>query len=78
MTFERFQREGYCIVGEPDYVIAEMRRQEQALGVGTFLTYIPFGTLPAALATKSVELFAREVLPHVRSERAPVAFGLDA
>ena len=69
-TFERFQREGYSIIGDPDYVIAEMRRQQEILGVGTFRTYIPFGTMPVAQAQKSVELFAREVLPHVRAEPA--------
>ena len=70
MTFERFQRDGMCIIGDPDYVIGEMRRQEQALGVGTFLTYLPFATLPIAQATKSMELFAREVLPNVRGAAA--------
>lgn len=67
LTFDRFQREGFCIVGDPDYVIEEIRRQQKALGVGIFLTYIPFATLPLSLATKSIELFAREVLPHLRS-----------
>jgi alkanesulfonate monooxygenase SsuD/methylene tetrahydromethanopterin reductase-like flavin-dependent oxidoreductase (luciferase family) len=68
LSFDRFQREGYCIVGDPDYVVAEIRRQQKALGVGTLLTYVPFGTLPVAQATRSIELFARDVLPHLRDD----------
>jgi alkanesulfonate monooxygenase SsuD/methylene tetrahydromethanopterin reductase-like flavin-dependent oxidoreductase (luciferase family) len=70
ITFERFQREGYCIIGDPDYVAAEMRRQAAVMGVGTFMLYSPFATLPVAQATRSLELFAREVLPAVREETA--------
>jgi alkanesulfonate monooxygenase SsuD/methylene tetrahydromethanopterin reductase-like flavin-dependent oxidoreductase (luciferase family) len=55
-----------CIVGDPDHVATEMRRQAEIMGAGVFLTYIPFGTLPVPQAMKSVELFAREVLPNVR------------
>jgi alkanesulfonate monooxygenase SsuD/methylene tetrahydromethanopterin reductase-like flavin-dependent oxidoreductase (luciferase family) len=66
ISFERFQREGFCIIGDPDYVTAEIRRQQKAMGVGVLLTYVPFATLPIAQATRSIELFAREVLPHLR------------
>jgi alkanesulfonate monooxygenase SsuD/methylene tetrahydromethanopterin reductase-like flavin-dependent oxidoreductase (luciferase family) len=68
MSYERFQRDGFCIVGDPDYVIAQIRQQQQALKVGTFLTYVPFGTMPVAQAQQSIELFAREVLPHLRDD----------
>jgi hypothetical protein len=47
-------------------VTAEMQRQAAAMGVGTFMLYSPFATLPVARATQSLELFAREVLPAVR------------
>jgi alkanesulfonate monooxygenase SsuD/methylene tetrahydromethanopterin reductase-like flavin-dependent oxidoreductase (luciferase family) len=73
MTFDRFQEDGFCIIGDPDYVITQMRRQSEALGAGIFLTYVPFSTLPLPLATKSIELFARECLPTLRAEAAPVA-----
>lgn len=66
LSFEHFQREGFCMIGDPDYVIEQIRAQEKALGVGTLLVYLPFGTLPVAQATKSLELFSREVLPHLR------------
>ncbi|HEX9878721.1 MAG TPA: LLM class flavin-dependent oxidoreductase [Candidatus Binatia bacterium] len=63
MSFERFQRDGFCIIGDPDYVIGEIRRQEKILGVGTFLAYLPFATMPVSMAAKSAGLFAKEVLP---------------
>jgi alkanesulfonate monooxygenase SsuD/methylene tetrahydromethanopterin reductase-like flavin-dependent oxidoreductase (luciferase family) len=65
-TWDQLQRDGMCIIGDPDYVVQEMRRQQAVLGVGTFFLYIPFSTLPLAQATASIELFAREVLPHLR------------
>src|SRR5262249_37746208 len=65
-TWEQLQRDGMWIIGDPDYVTQEMRRQQALLGVGTFFLYIPFSTLPLAQATASIELFAREVLPNLR------------
>ncbi len=66
LTFESVQEDGLAIVGDPDHVIHEIRAQQEALGIGTFLTFVPFSTLPLDLATRSIELFAREVLPHLR------------
>ncbi len=68
LTFERFQRDGFCIIGDPDYVIEQVRAQSKALGAGTLLVYLPFGTLSVAQATRSLELFSREVLPVLREE----------
>ena len=39
---------------------------QKELGVGVVLTGCQTGTLPHELARKSMELLAREVLPHVR------------
>jgi alkanesulfonate monooxygenase SsuD/methylene tetrahydromethanopterin reductase-like flavin-dependent oxidoreductase (luciferase family) len=52
-------------VGSPDTVagkIAEMRD----LGVGEVLCWMNFGGLSQAKVRRSMELFAREVLPHFR------------
>jgi alkanesulfonate monooxygenase SsuD/methylene tetrahydromethanopterin reductase-like flavin-dependent oxidoreductase (luciferase family) len=70
MSYDRFQRDGFCIVGDPDYVITQIRKQQEILKVGTILTYIPFGTMPVSQAEKSIDLFAREVLPHLRDDSA--------
>ena len=63
---DELQREGLCIVGDPDTVTQEIKHQQEVLGVGTYMLYSPFSTLPLSLATKSLELFAKEVLPNLR------------
>ena len=55
--------QGLAIVGSPKSVIAQIRRQQEAFNAGTMLVYNPFGTLPLELATKSMEIFARDVMP---------------
>ena len=58
--------QGLCIVGDPDSVIRQIRYQQKQLGAGTMMVYAPFATMPLDMATKSMELFAREVLPNLR------------
>ena len=65
-TWEKVQDDGYLVTGSPDTVIRKIREQEKALGVGVFLTYLPFGTLEPKDAMNSLELFAKEVLPNIR------------
>jgi len=47
-------------------VIRQIRYQQKQLGAGTMMVYAPFATMPLDMATKSMELFAREVLPNLR------------
>ncbi len=56
----------FAIVGSPATVREKLDRYRKELGVGVVLTGCQTGTLPHALARKSMELLAREVLPHVR------------
>ena len=56
----------FAIVGSPATVRQKLNTYRKELGVGVVLTGCQTGTLPHALARKSMELFAREVLPHVR------------
>jgi alkanesulfonate monooxygenase SsuD/methylene tetrahydromethanopterin reductase-like flavin-dependent oxidoreductase (luciferase family) len=64
--FDRVEEDGLLVTGSPDTVIRKIREQQAALGVGIFLTYLPFGTLEPKHAMKSLELFAKEVLPVVK------------
>ena len=66
LTFDRCQAEGYSIIGDPEYVIRQLRAQQKALGFGTIMGFFHFGSMPHHLAVKNLQLFAREVLPHVR------------
>lgn len=64
--FDRVSEDGYLIVGSPDTVTRKIREQQEALGVGIFLAYLPFGTMEPPQAMGSVELFAKEVMPNLR------------
>jgi alkanesulfonate monooxygenase SsuD/methylene tetrahydromethanopterin reductase-like flavin-dependent oxidoreductase (luciferase family) len=57
---------GLAIVGDPDSVIEQLRNQQRQFGAGTFMIYAPFATLPLDMALRSMELFAKEVLPNLR------------
>jgi hypothetical protein len=54
------------ISGDPDYIIRELRAQEQVLGCGVIMELLQFGSMPRDLAMKNIRLFAKEVLPEVQ------------
>lgn len=63
----------FAIVGSPKTVRDKLNHHRKEMGAGIVLTGCQTGTLPHALARKSMELFAREVLPYVRdAEEAQV------
>src|SRR2546428_1075209 len=64
--FDLCQKEGMSIVGDPDYVIREIRAQTRELGVGVFVGLFQFGSLPHQLALKNIRLFGEKVLPALR------------
>ena len=66
MSLDKLLNQGLCIVGDPDSVTRQIRYQQEQLGAGTMMVYAPFATMPLEMATKSMELFAREVLPNLR------------
>lgn len=57
---------GTVILGGPDSVIAQIKRQRELGKRGTLLAMFQFGSLPDTLATQSLRLFASEVLPKIR------------
>ena len=65
-TWDDIEKGVFAIVGSPVTVRQKLNTYRKELGVGVVLTGCQTGTLPHALARKSMELFAREVLPHVR------------
>jgi alkanesulfonate monooxygenase SsuD/methylene tetrahydromethanopterin reductase-like flavin-dependent oxidoreductase (luciferase family) len=64
--YDNVMRDGYLVSGGPDTVTRLIREQEKELGVGLFLTYLPFGTLEPKDSMASLELFAKEVMPNLR------------
>ncbi|HZT08367.1 MAG TPA: LLM class flavin-dependent oxidoreductase [Chloroflexota bacterium] len=67
-VWDRVQRDGLLIAGSPDTVIRKIREQQEALGVGIFMTYLPFGSLEPKQAMRSLDLFAKEVLPVIKKD----------
>ena len=71
---EQFEREtgpdGALCVGSPETVAAKIIRTVRALALSRFDLKYSNGTLPHALAMKSIELFGTAVAPLVRSEFA--------
>jgi alkanesulfonate monooxygenase SsuD/methylene tetrahydromethanopterin reductase-like flavin-dependent oxidoreductase (luciferase family) len=66
VTYERLLRDGFCIIGDPDTVTQKVKEQQEALGAGILVTYLPFGSMEPEEAIKSIELFAKEVMPNLR------------
>jgi alkanesulfonate monooxygenase SsuD/methylene tetrahydromethanopterin reductase-like flavin-dependent oxidoreductase (luciferase family) len=66
-TWEQIEEGGYAIVGSPATVQRQMTEMIEWLGVGNVLALLQLGTLPADLTRKSMELFAREVMPGLRA-----------
>ena len=60
-------------VGSPETVRQKLAHYQKELGVGVVLTGCQTGTLSHELARKSMELLAREVLPHTRGISLPAA-----
>jgi alkanesulfonate monooxygenase SsuD/methylene tetrahydromethanopterin reductase-like flavin-dependent oxidoreductase (luciferase family) len=56
------------LVGSPDTVRERLLAYVKELGIGTVLGLLQFGSLPADLTAKSMQLYATEVVPFVRKE----------
>jgi alkanesulfonate monooxygenase SsuD/methylene tetrahydromethanopterin reductase-like flavin-dependent oxidoreductase (luciferase family) len=78
-TWAQIEEGSYAIVGSPATVRQRMQEMIDMLGVGNVLALLQLGTLPADLTCKNMELFAREVMPALRTrlpQRAPDGSGL--
>jgi alkanesulfonate monooxygenase SsuD/methylene tetrahydromethanopterin reductase-like flavin-dependent oxidoreductase (luciferase family) len=63
----------YAIVGKPETVAERLVENLARLGTGNLLGLFQLGTLPLDLTRRSLELFAREVMPTLRREFPPGA-----
>jgi alkanesulfonate monooxygenase SsuD/methylene tetrahydromethanopterin reductase-like flavin-dependent oxidoreductase (luciferase family) len=72
-TWDDIEKGVFAIVGSPATVRQKLAQYQKELGVGVVLTGCQVGTMAHELTRKSMELLAREVLPHVRHpEKAEV------
>ena len=64
-TFEDNLREGSVIAGSPRTVAAEIEKQVAALGINYLISYLFFGDMSFADASRSLQLFRTEVMPKI-------------
>jgi len=63
-TLERALDNDVAIVGSPRTVRGEVERHLAATGCNYFVGRFVYGNLPHEVAARSLDLFAREVMPH--------------
>lgn len=61
---------GMFICGSPETVRQRLEQYQNEIGFGHLLTLLQFGTLPAELTRKNMELYATSVMPYLRERRA--------
>jgi alkanesulfonate monooxygenase SsuD/methylene tetrahydromethanopterin reductase-like flavin-dependent oxidoreductase (luciferase family) len=66
-TWDEVIKGRYAIVGSPATVTEVLSENIERLGVGNLLGLFQLGTLPADDTRRNLELFAREVMPELRS-----------
>ena len=64
-SWDELQERGNCCAGSPETVRAFVEA-EAARGINYFLSWFAFGDMGVAQVTRSVELFAAEVMPQFR------------
>jgi alkanesulfonate monooxygenase SsuD/methylene tetrahydromethanopterin reductase-like flavin-dependent oxidoreductase (luciferase family) len=63
--------ERYLVIGTPDVVIRQIRRIEDQVGINHFNCSFWFGDMDQARVLKSMDLFAREVMPAFSAAAVP-------
>jgi len=72
-TAEDLIEAGVVIVGSPETCRARLAEYQKLAGFGTVLVKTQFGTLPAELTRKNMEMLATEVFPHFRQDQPKAA-----
>ncbi len=65
LTAKDFFSRGFVIVGSPKTVREQLMDGIQRLRIGHLLSLLHFGSMPTELCKYNIDLFAREVLPHI-------------
>jgi alkanesulfonate monooxygenase SsuD/methylene tetrahydromethanopterin reductase-like flavin-dependent oxidoreductase (luciferase family) len=66
LTWKQLVDSGAIIAGSPKTVRERLREAMTSLNCGHLITGLHIGSMPAELARKNTELFAHEVMPHLR------------
>src|SRR6267143_6425344 len=65
-SMEELIESGTVVVGSPRTVRDELARLRDATGANNLVTMLQFGVLPDDLTKRNMEMFASEVMPHLR------------
>jgi alkanesulfonate monooxygenase SsuD/methylene tetrahydromethanopterin reductase-like flavin-dependent oxidoreductase (luciferase family) len=66
LSYEELLIEGYAVVGDPDSVAVRLRELHEELGFGQVIGLFALGDITHDETTRSMELFASQVIPTVR------------
>ena len=66
MTFKDFIDDQFVICGSPATVRDQLQGAIENLRVGNLMVLLHIGSMPHELTLKNIDLFSREVLPHLR------------
>ncbi|CDZ64071.1 LLM class flavin-dependent oxidoreductase [Neorhizobium galegae] len=69
-TIDSVIEEGKFICGSPATVREKLEEYQAQIGFGHLLTLLQFGTLPAELTRKNMEIYSKEVMPYLRNVTA--------
>jgi alkanesulfonate monooxygenase SsuD/methylene tetrahydromethanopterin reductase-like flavin-dependent oxidoreductase (luciferase family) len=66
LSYEELLTDGYAVVGSPDTVTARLRELHEELGFGMVTGLFALGGMTHDQVTRSMELFASDVMPALR------------
>ena len=68
LTIDDVMDKGMFICGSPETVRQKLERYQSEISFGHLLTLLQFGTLPAELTRKNMEIYANDVMPYLRDK----------
>jgi len=74
-TYDEMQDLGLMTFGTPETVRQRLETFQKDMQFGILVPLLQFGSLPHDLTIKNMELFAREVMPHLRPLGQPAVAG---
>ena len=66
MTAKGLIDSGTALIGSPKTVLAGIERMREKTGFGILVALLQFGILPDDLTRRNMDLFASDVMPHLR------------
>ncbi|MYI56227.1 MAG: LLM class flavin-dependent oxidoreductase [Acidimicrobiia bacterium] len=70
VSYEDLVKQGYAVVGSPATVRERLEELAEELGFGLVNALLHIGDMPHDHTIRNMELFAREVMPHFRTQSA--------